>query len=184
MKTIVVVPVYNERRTVIPVLDSLRSLGDLVSEIVVVEDGSSDGSGEIIAEWARGKDGVTLINHSTNRGYSEALLTGFRYAINKVHSDQLSSSDAVATVDADGQHDPSELPGFLKVMEEQSLDVVWARRDFSLYPWLKRTGNRMMVDHRLVLCRFPFQRRRERLLRLSDWRFGRCTALSDPGLTL
>ena len=157
MKTVVVVPVYNERRTVLSVLGGLRALGDLVSEIVVVEDGSSDGSGEIIAEWAREKDGVTLINHPTNRGYSEALLTGFRYAIDKVHSGQLSPSDAVATVDADGQHDPSELPGFLKVMEEQSLDVVWARRDFSLYPWLKRTGNRMMSIIGSFFAGFPFK---------------------------
>jgi glycosyltransferase involved in cell wall biosynthesis len=144
LKTIVVVPVYNESRTVVSVLERLHSLGEIIHEIVVVEDGSSDDSRDIITEWSRGKEGVTLLCHPTNRGYSEALLTGFRYAIEKMHSDQLSPNDAVATIDADGQHDPPELPGFLRILEDQKLDVVWAQRDFSLYPWMKRLGNRLM----------------------------------------
>ena len=144
MKAVVVVPVYNEQRTVINVLDDLRALGSLVDEIVVVDDGSTDGSGQLIAEWSRGQQDVTLLRHPINRGYSEALLTGFRHALEKVESGQLSPNDVVATVDADGQHDPSELPGFLKTLEEQRVDVVWARRDFSLYPPVKRLGNRIM----------------------------------------
>jgi glycosyltransferase involved in cell wall biosynthesis len=157
MKTVVVVPVYNERHTVISVLNSLRALGDLLGEIVVVNDGSTDGSGEIIAEWAKGQEQVTVLSHPVNRGYSEALLTGFRHVLDKVESGQLSPSDAVVTIDADGQHDPSELPGFLKTLEEQGLDVVWARRDFSLYPWLKRFGNRIMSVIGSLFAGYPFK---------------------------
>jgi dolichol-phosphate mannosyltransferase len=157
MKAVVVVPVYNEQRTVISVLDGLRALGSLVDEIVVVDDGSTDNSRQLIAEWSRGQQSVTLLVHPVNRGYSEALLTGFRYALGKLESGQLSPGDVVATVDADGQHDPSQLPAFLKALEEQRVDVVWARRDFSLYPPMKRLGNRIMAMIASPFAGFAFK---------------------------
>ena len=93
MKTIAVVPVYNEKGTVISVLERLHAL-NILDGIVVVNDGSSDGSGDIITEWSQGKDKVTVLNHPTNRGYSEALLTGFHHVLDQMESGQLSPSDA------------------------------------------------------------------------------------------
>ena len=86
MNQIVVVPVYNEYATVVRVLEGLRGLGTLVTEIVVVDDGSTDGSGQLLAEWTSGKGNVTLLRHPANSGYSEALLTGFRYVLDKLEA--------------------------------------------------------------------------------------------------
>ena len=63
----------------------------------------------------------------------------------------------IVTIDADNQHDPAELPGFLNTLEEQKLDVVWARRDFTLYPWLKRFGNQLMSEMASIFAGFRFK---------------------------
>src|SRR5438046_2556290 len=105
MKLIVVVPVYNEEKTVVGVLDSILAQRDTVSHIVVVNDGSHDNSGGLIKEWAQDKSHVTVLEHATNKGYSGALLTGFNNVIERSHAGEFSWDDVIATVDADGQHD-------------------------------------------------------------------------------
>lgn len=144
VRTIAVVPVYNERDTGVKVLQDVLAQ-EVVSEVVVVDDGSTDGSGGMIAAWASGKTRVTFLRHERNKGYSEALLTAFRHLIGRMAKGEFGPRDIVVTVDADGQHDPAELPGFVSHMTGGNWDVVWVRRDFRLYPLWKRTGNALMA---------------------------------------
>ena len=143
-KLFVLVPVYNEQGTIEDVLSRLNQLDGTVAEVVVVDDGSSDGSGPLIDRWAASHPNVTVFRHETNQGYSQALLTGFDYLVQRMDWGDVSDQDVLATVDADGQHDPLELPRLWQAMQADNLDVVWGQRDFSLYPWWKRLGNRMM----------------------------------------
>ena len=81
-------------------------------EIIVVDDGSTDGTVEV----ARSQEGVRLIQHHTNRGYGAAIKTGIR----------LARYDCVAIIDADGTYPPEALPGLLEVTDEYDM-VVGAR---------------------------------------------------------
>lgn len=112
MKTLVVLPAYNEATTIESVLRALQGTHD----VVVVDDGSSDGTGDVARAL-----GVRVLGHVVNRGLGAALRTGFAYAIRD------GSYEAVVTLDADGQHDPGEIPRVLAGLEGGSDIVVGAR---------------------------------------------------------
>jgi glycosyltransferase involved in cell wall biosynthesis len=95
MRSIVVVPAYNESETVGQVVvDALEH----VDHVVVVDDGSSDDTAAVARQH-----GATVIEHVINTGIGGALRTGYRYAIKRDY-------DVVVQVDADGQHDPRSIP--------------------------------------------------------------------------
>jgi len=88
-------PVYNEVNHVCPVLDEVaRYAGD----ILVVDDGSADGTSEILAN----RLGIHVIRHEKNRGYGAALITAFNYAVEQGY-------DVLVTIDCDGQHEPQRI---------------------------------------------------------------------------
>lgn len=113
---ITVLPVYNERRHVTAVLDEVRRYSP---HTLVVDDGSTDGSGELLAEYAAAHEGVETVRHTTNQGYGAALRTGFQYAIARGY-------DVVVTIDCDGQHQPQLIPDF--VAASAKADVVSGSR--------------------------------------------------------
>jgi glycosyltransferase involved in cell wall biosynthesis len=131
----VVIPVYEERESLRPLLDELlpvtRSLGRTV-EIVFVDDGSRDGSAEVLADLASSIAEVRVVRLRRNFGKGAALMAGFRHA----------TGDAVVTMDADLQDDPAEIPAMVRALEEGA-DLVsgWKadRRD----PWSKRTASKV-----------------------------------------
>jgi glycosyltransferase involved in cell wall biosynthesis len=125
MKTLIVVPAYNEATTIKRVLDAVKSLHD----VVVIDDGSTDGTGEVARAG-----GATILRHVVNRGLGAALRTGFAYAISQ------KKYDAVVTLDADGQHDPAEIPNFISALSED-VDVVIGRREFSDMPLIRQAYN-------------------------------------------
>ena len=88
-------PVYNERQHVTPVLDEVVKYA---TDVLVVDDGSTDGTLELL----EGRGDIHLIRHEQNRGYGAALNTAFEYAI--VHR-----YDLVVTIDCDGQHEPQRI---------------------------------------------------------------------------
>ena len=91
-------PVYNEARHVTGVLDEVRRYS---GEILVVDDGSSDGTAEILAA----RNDIRVLTHAENRGYGSALLSAFSYA-------QREGFEKLVTIDCDGQHEPQRIPEF------------------------------------------------------------------------
>lgn len=104
----VVLPVYNEAPTVASVLEAVRATHDGL--IVVVEDGSSDATPEVLA----GVDGVRVITHERNLGYGQSLIDGFAFAL-------AAGMEAVVTMDCDGQHEPGCIPCFLKALDRSDI---------------------------------------------------------------
>jgi glycosyltransferase involved in cell wall biosynthesis len=97
--------------------------------VVVVDDGSTDDTA-IQAEAA----GATVIRQVPNQGKGVALREGFRHALAQ-------GVDAVVTLDADGQHDPAEIPRFLAAFEAARPELIVGRRDFRRMPPVRRVSN-------------------------------------------
>ena len=108
-KTVILIPAYNAARTVGDVVKACR---DVVSDVVVIDDGSRD---ETAA--AAKSAGADVVSYPTNRGKGGALKTGFAWALEHGY-------DAVITLDADGQHLPREIPKFLHAREETRADLI------------------------------------------------------------
>ncbi len=139
--TTALIPVYNERTTVIGVL---AEIGAWVDQTVVVDDGSTDGSTGLLDAWATAGAGRVVLHHPRNRGMSKGLLTGFSYLMTQLDEGRLARDDVLVMLDADGQHLPSEIPLLVRRLSEGPFDVVLGRRDLSRYPFGKRFGNRCL----------------------------------------
>ncbi len=118
----VVVPVYNERDSVRPLtgelLAALRGSGREI-EIIFVDDGSTDGTAEVLAELVAAEPEVMTVRLRRNFGKAEALMAGFRTA----------TGDAVVTIDGDLQDDPAEIPALLARLEAGAELVSGWKRD-------------------------------------------------------
>jgi glycosyltransferase involved in cell wall biosynthesis len=99
--------------------------------VLVVDDGSTDDT-TVAAETA----GATVVVQRPNRGKGAALRAGFRWALER-------GFGAVVTLDADGQHDPSEIPAFLDARDRTAADLIIGRRDFGRMPPVRRLANRI-----------------------------------------
>lgn len=97
--------------------------------VVVVDDGSTDDT----ASQAE-SSGATVIRQVPNQGKGAALRAGFRHALDR-------GLEAVVTLDADGQHDPHEIPAFLAAFDRGRPELVIGRRDFSAMPVTRRLSN-------------------------------------------
>lgn len=112
----VVIPVYNEKETILRIIDKVLQL-DFVKEIIVVDDGSKDGTVELLREAAL--DGrVRIFFHDRNRGKGAALRTGFGHVTGEI----------VAVQDADLEYDPNEFAEMIKPILEGVADVVYGSR--------------------------------------------------------
>jgi glycosyltransferase involved in cell wall biosynthesis len=130
----IVAPVYNELENLDPLVaeiqDALRPAA-LRLEILLVDDGSTDGSAEKIAELARGGDVVRGLHFKENRGQTAAFDAGFKAARGRW----------VVTVDADLQNDPADIPRLLDALDEAHAAVGYrARREDN---WLRRISSRI-----------------------------------------
>jgi glycosyltransferase involved in cell wall biosynthesis len=113
----VVMPVYNERATIGTILDHVQSSG-LANEIIVVDDASSDGTRELLAEMARSHPRLKLVLHESNRGKGAALRTGLAAA----------TGDLILVQDADLEYDPRDYPSLLQPIQDGRADVVFGSR--------------------------------------------------------
>jgi glycosyltransferase involved in cell wall biosynthesis len=137
-RRIAVVPAYNEEPMVVAVLDKLYPL---VDELVVVDDGSTDGTRSAIEAWLPGHDHCHLLKHDVNQGMSEAYLLALTTLRARMDAGELSPDDLVFTVDADGQHDIAVLNELVEITMNEHIDAMLARRDMSYHGAYKRFGN-------------------------------------------
>lgn len=113
---ITVLPVYNERQHITAVLDEVRRHSE---RVLVVDDGSTDGSRELLRDYVERHDGIETVRHTTNQGYGAALRAGFEYGIARGY-------EFVVTIDCDGQHQPGRIPEFVAACA--SVDIVSGSR--------------------------------------------------------
>jgi glycosyltransferase involved in cell wall biosynthesis len=129
MKTIVVVPAFNEEKTIGGVILGLKKY---VQDIIVVDDGSSDQTVRLA-----GAAGARVISHFLNRGLGGALGTGIQAALNH-------QADIVVTFDADAQHNPADLSRLIEPIESGEAEVV--------------IGSRMIKSEGMPLIRQAYNR--------------------------
>ena len=137
-RRIAIVPAYNEEPMVATVLDRLYPL---VDELVVVDDGSTDGTRREIERWLPGHDRCRFLRHEKNRGMSEAYLLALTMLRARLEDGELSANDLVFTVDADGQHDLAVLDELVELTIAEDIDAMLAQRDLSYHGLYKRAGN-------------------------------------------
>jgi glycosyltransferase involved in cell wall biosynthesis len=124
----IIIPMYNEQEAIGRELEAITATMETYGrpyEIIVVDDGSTDGSADIVRQWA----GVQLIQHPFNRGTGAARTTGLRVA----------RGDLVAMTDADGTYPNQDIPRLLAALEEQNAAmIIGARqREAGTLRWLR-----------------------------------------------
>lgn len=125
-KILALIPAYNEGPRITTVIrGALQFL-----PVLVVDDGSSDQTGQA----AESVPGITVLHHARNQGKGAALKTGFRWALENGY-------EAVIMLDADGQHDPEEIPQFLEVYRRHRSDQIIGARDYNQIPIIRRMTN-------------------------------------------
>lgn len=132
MKLAILIPAYNEEKTLVKVIKTLpKKIAKITRiEVIVVNDGSEDKTSQIAKKMK-----VTLISHLLNRGLGGALGTGFEYVKKR-------DFDALVTFDADGQHNPRDIYPVVKPIIEGKTDVVIGSRlkNPEGMPWYRRVG--------------------------------------------
>ncbi|MCS7129584.1 MAG: polyprenol monophosphomannose synthase [Candidatus Caldarchaeum sp.] len=118
VKVCVVIPTYNEAGTIESIINSILKTSNY--EVIVVDDGSPDGTAAIVETIAQKDSRVKLINRGRKMGLGSAYQEGFRTAIG-------SKADVVVSMDADGSHPPELIPELVKAVETQA-DVAIASR--------------------------------------------------------
>jgi glycosyltransferase involved in cell wall biosynthesis len=107
MKLLVAIPVYNEERHLQGVLQQVRRYSP---QILVVNDGSTDGTADLLAQHAD----LHVVTHEKNRGYGAALVSAFNYALS-------TDCDVLVTMDCDGQHEPARIPVLLEAIHDADI---------------------------------------------------------------
>jgi dolichol-phosphate mannosyltransferase len=107
MMFLTAIPVYNEARYVKGVLTRVRRYS---SDILVVNDGSTDRTAELLAQ----EPGIQVLTHPHNRGYGAALNSAFAYALERNY-------DLLVTMDCDGQHEPARIPVLLEAIHDADI---------------------------------------------------------------
>lgn len=110
-------PVYNEAAYVDPILDEVRRYAQ---DILVVDDGSSDGTAELLDR----RSDIQVLRHAENQGYGAALRSAFEYALAEGFA-------GIVTLDCDGQHQPKRIPRFIEAA--RSADIVSGSRYLKQY---------------------------------------------------
>ena len=117
MKLSIVIPIYNEEKTLLEIIDRVRHSCDYEKELILVDDCSVDGTRKLLEEMSKDKD-LSIYYHETNQGKGAALRTGF----SKV------TGDIIIVQDADLEYDPAEYPILLEPIEKGLADVVYGSR--------------------------------------------------------
>jgi glycosyltransferase involved in cell wall biosynthesis len=176
MKLSVVIPVFNEARTIAAIVERVNEV-DIDKEIVIVDDYSTDGTREALADVAARHPNVTVLHHERNMGKGRALRTGFAAA----------RGDYVIIQDADLEYDPADYAKLLHPLEQGKADAVYGSRFAGiqehrvLYFWHSVGNNlltllsNMTTDLNLTdmeTCYKVFRRELIQSIQLEEDRFG------------
>jgi len=113
MRTCVIIPAYNIEKTLPKVIKDAQKY---IKEVIVVDDGSSD------TTFIKAKEaGTKVLKHKENEGKGKALRTGLEDALER-------NFEQIILMDGDGQHDPNEIPRFLKAAQEPQADIIVGSR--------------------------------------------------------
>ncbi len=116
MNITVIIPAYNEVKTIREIIRRVQAVGR-ADEILAVDDGSTDGTREILVEM-QGQNGVRVIFHERNQGKGAAVITGIKNA----------AGDVIVIQDADLEYDPRDYPALLAPLEDGLADIVYGSR--------------------------------------------------------
>ncbi|MCP2257520.1 dolichol-phosphate mannosyltransferase [Streptoalloteichus tenebrarius] len=141
---LVVIPTYNERENIGPIVERLHAAVP-AAHVLVVDDGSPDGTGELADEMAEADERVHVMHRTSKEGLGAAYIAGFRWALERDYG-------VIVEMDADGSHAPEELPRLLDALGRDGggADVVLGSRYVPggrvvNWPkhreWLSRGGN-------------------------------------------
>ena len=114
MRILIAIPVFNERKYVEHVLRKVRAHHD---EILLIDDGSTDGTADYVAS----RSDIHLIRHPENRGYGQSLIDAFAWADARGY-------DWVITMDCDEQHEPERIPEFIREIKTDRWDLISGSR--------------------------------------------------------
>ena len=178
MKLSVVIPVYNESGTLENLVQRVSAVDyGCELEIVIVDDGSQDGSGDIAQSLSSRHGNLVFLRHEKNAGKGAALRTGFARA----------SGDIVIVQDADLEYDPREIPSLIELIRDDIADVVFGSRFLSRGPhrvlyYRHYLANRMFTTLSNLLtnlnltdievCYKAFRREVLESIRIEEERFG------------
>lgn len=127
MTIVAVIPAYNEEKTIGEVVINTKKY---VDKVIVVDDNSQDTTYEKALNA-----GASVIKLNANKGVGFATRVGCDIACEE-------GADIIVTIDADGQHDPADIPKLIKTLKEEKLDIVFgSRRRNRHMPFIKRVGN-------------------------------------------
>ena len=139
MRTVIVIPAFNEAESIRAVVESVRECG---FETVVVDDGSDDAT----TSRARAA-GAMVLQHAVNRGYGAALTTGSEWALQKGY-------DIIVHFDADGQHDAQEIEALIEPIRSGEADATIGSRflgESRSMPWSRKLAIKLAIQFTRVL---------------------------------
>lgn len=117
MKVSIIIPVYNEKKTIIKLLQKVLNIKDIHKEIIIVDDGSNDGSKNLIKKYAYKKN-IKLIFHKRNKGKGAAIKSAIKHISGKI----------VIIQDADLEYNPNDYYKLLKPFNQENIKVVYGSR--------------------------------------------------------
>lgn len=138
MKLSVIIPVYNEKNTLEKIVDLVRSVDGIEKEIIIVDDGSTDGSVDLIKDIGKRYSDIKIVIKGENRGKGHTLKVGFKE----------STGDYVIIQDADLEYDPQDYKKLLRALEEDKIDVVYGSRfsgNYEKMSTLHYFGNKLLT---------------------------------------
>lgn len=140
MKLSIIIPVFNEEKTVAKIIDKILNLtiNGVTKEIIIVDDGSSDASVNIIEEKIKGKN-IKFIKHAKNQGKGGAVRTGIKN----------STGDYIVIQDADLEYDPNDIKKLFAPIKEKRAQVVYGTRLNRLPNLKKDEKNPLFLLHYL-----------------------------------